>query len=164
MRRNNGGKSIGVFLGGVALGVVLTLIGTVFGMRAMMIVTYDSSLGFDETVAALQGAIKTAGWVNPNTINMNKSMAKHGVSFKPRVRLIKLCKAQYASEVLKDARHVACLMPCTMAVYETDDGSVKVSKMNTGLMGKVFGGTIARVMGGSVAADETKMLQSIAKH
>ena len=30
----------------------------------------------------------------------------------------------YAKEVLADARHVACLMPCTMAVCEGDDGKV----------------------------------------
>jgi len=38
-------------------------------------------------------------------------------------------------------------MPCTLAVYEADDGKVYISKMNTGLMGKLFGGTVAEVVG-----------------
>ncbi len=43
-------------------------------------------------------------------------------------------------------------MPCSMAVYETADG-VRIASMNAGLFGRRFGGTIARVMGGSVDAD-----------
>jgi hypothetical protein len=60
--------------------------------------------------------------------------------------------------VLSDNRRMACLMPCTVAVYESDDGRIVISKMNTGLMGRVFGGPVARVMGKQVAADEKKML------
>ena len=62
---------------------------------------------------------------------------------------------------LRDSRHMACLMPCTFAVYEADDGSVRIAKMNTGLMGRVFGGTVARIMGGKVGPEETRMLQDI---
>ena len=60
-----------------------------------------------------------------------------------------------------DNRHLACLMPCTIAVYEADGDRVMMSKMNTGLMGKVFGGTVARVMGSYVASDEDRMLKEI---
>jgi hypothetical protein len=54
-------------------------------------------------------------------------------------------------------------MPCTIAVYESDDGKIYISKMNTGLMGKVFGGTIARVMGGCVSRDEAKILAKVCR-
>ena len=40
---------------------------------------------------------------------------------------------------------------------------MRLSKMNTGLMGKVFGGNIARVMGGAVAEDEHEILQRVLK-
>jgi hypothetical protein len=49
-------------------------------------------------------------------------------------------------------------MPCSIGVYEGDDGRVYVAKMNTGLMGKMFGGNVAQVMGGAVAEDEAKIL------
>ncbi len=52
-------------------------------------------------------------------------------------------------------------MPCTIAVYETDEGDVQISKINTGIMAKIFGGTVARVMGGKVAKDEQEMLRNI---
>jgi len=38
---------------------------------------------------------------------------------------------------------------------------VYLSKMNTGLMGTMFGGTVAEVMGGPVAADEKAILASV---
>ena len=45
-----------------------------------------------------------------------------------------------------------------------DDGKVHVSKMNTGVMGKVFGGTVAEVRGGHASQDEARMLESIIRH
>ena len=44
---------------------------------------------------------------------------------------------------------------------EGDDGRVYVAKMNIGLMGTVFGGTVADVMAGSVSRDEARMLDGI---
>ncbi len=61
------------------------------------------------------------------------------------------------------SRHLAARMPCTLADYEDDDGSVHVSKMNTGLMGKVFGGTVVKVMGGAVSRDEARMLEAVVR-
>ena len=109
----------------------------------------------------LQRAIKDAGWVSPGVRNMNKSMAKQGVSFDKQVRLVKMCKAEHAKSVLATDRHVATLMPCVIAVYEGNDGKVYVSSMNMGLMGKMFGGNIAKVMGGAVADKERKILSSV---
>lgn len=153
---------LGAGLGFVA-GVAMTAVLTVVGMRSLMIVRKQSTKGFDETVAELEKQVKANGWSMPGVVDLTASMTKQGVDFKPRVKLIKLCKAEYAAEVLADNRHLATLMPCTLAVYEGDDGGVYVSKMNTGLMGKVFGGTVARVMGGFVSRDEARMLESVVR-
>jgi len=150
---------------GGAIGFVLCGIVMFMAMPSMMIVTKESKLGFDETVAALEKRIPEHGWVIPGgkPIDMNKSMAKHGVVFKPRVTLVKLCKAEYAKSVLASDRYVSCLMPCTMAVWEGDDGKVYLSEMNMSLMAKMFGGNIAKVMGGDVVHDEEKMLEGLLK-
>jgi uncharacterized protein (DUF302 family) len=152
-----------VFLLGLVLGIAITGLAVVLAMPGMMIERYESRLGLAETVAAIEEKLEAEGWSSPGTMNLNKSMAKHGVDFAPQVRLVKLCKAPYAKEVLTDARHVACLMPCTLAVYEGDDGTVYISKMNTGLMGKLSGGTVARVMGGKVGPEERKILEGIVR-
>jgi len=130
-----------------------------------MVVTRECKLGFDETVAALEKRIPEHGWVisGDQPIDMNKSMAKHDVTFKPRVKLVKLCEAEYAKSVLTTDRHISCLMPCSMAVCEADDGKVYLSEMNMALMAKMFGGNIAKVMGEKVVHDEEEMLQGLLK-
>ena len=149
---------------GIMVGALLCGSAIVIAMPRMMIVTQESRLGFDETVAALERAIAARGWVVSTVMDMNQSMARHGVEFGPRVKLIKLCKAEYAKSVLTTDRHVSTLMPCTMAVWESDDGKVLLSKMNMPLMARMFGGNIAKVMGGSVARDEHAILSDIVRN
>ncbi len=86
---------------GLATGVILCAISVVIVMPSMMIVTKESNLGFDETVSALEKSIVENGWVISTVSDMNKSLAKHGVEFTPRVKLIKLCKPEYAKSVLE---------------------------------------------------------------
>ena len=161
MKNNRRGRAYLTFLGGFVLGILITCVGVVAGMRSLMIVQYESPKSFDETVTAVERAIKANGWASPGTMNLNKSMAKHGVKFAPQVRLVQACNAPYAAKVLTDARHMSTMMPCRFAIYEGKDGKVHIAKLNTGLLGKVFGGTVAEVMGGKVAADEEKMLRSV---
>jgi uncharacterized protein (DUF302 family) len=152
--------AIGALVGIVA-GAVLGGAALVVAMPKMMIVTQESQLSFDETVAALERSIAERGWVVSTVMDMNKSMAKHGVEFGPRVKVIKLCNAKYAQSVLTTDRHISTLMPCTFAVWEGDDGRVYLSRMNISLMAKMFGGNVAKVMGGQVARDEETMLSGI---
>ena len=146
---------------GIVVGTVGTALLIAKIMPSKMIVTEASSLGFDDTVASLQEGIARAGWVSPVTINFNHSFAKQGVDLKPRVTIVELCKAQYAKDVLETDRFVSGIMPCSLGVWEGDDGRVYVSKMNTGLMGKLFGGNIARVIGQHVAGDESTILSGV---
>ena len=152
-------------LAGLVIGFVLCGVVVFTVMPSLMIVTAESTLGFDETVAALEKRIPEQGWVIPGEkpIDTNKSMAKQGVTFEPRVKLVKLCKAEYAKNVLSTDRHVSTMMPCTFSVWEGDDGKVYLSKMNMGLMAKMFGGNVAKVMGGHVVEDEEKILEGLLK-
>lgn len=161
-RHNRRPVLIGMLVG-VVIGVVLCGVAVVTAMPRMMIVTQESQLSFDETVAALEKAIADKGWVVSTVADMNKSMAKHGVAFGPRVKLVKLCHPEYAKSILTTDRYVSTLMPCTFSVWEGDDGKVYLSKMNMGLMAKMFGGNIAKVMGGSVARDEHAILSGIVR-
>ena len=150
-------------IAGFVVGFILCGIVVLKAMPSLMIVTSGSKLGFNETVAALEKRITEQGWViqGGQPIDMNQSMAKHGVTFKPRVQLVKLCKAEYAKDVLTTDRHVSTMMPCTFSVWEDDNGKVYLSKMNMALMAKIFGGNIAKVMGEKVTRDEEEMLQGL---
>lgn len=158
--KKNTAVGIGLVVG-FALGVAAAGTAAWIFMPGMLIVTQESRLGFDETVAALEQAIVVNGWSSPGTMDLNASLAKQGVDFPKRVKIVKLCKADYAADVLRTDRQLSCLMPCSIAVWEDDGGAVRVSKMNTGLMGKLFGGNVARVMGGFVSADEEKILDAV---
>lgn len=152
-------------IAGAVAGFLLCGIVMFTAMPSLMIVTKESKLDFNETIAALKKRIPENGWVisGGRPMDMNKSMAEHGVTFEPRVKLIKLCKAEYAKSVLTSDRHISCMMPCTLAVWEADDGKVYLSKMNLALMAKIFGGNIAKVMGEKVVQDEEKILDGLLK-
>jgi uncharacterized protein (DUF302 family) len=143
-------------------GAIATTLVFISVARSQMIQVARSPLSFDETVSALEdGAMAAEGWSSPGTRDMNAMMAKHGVEFTPRVKLVEMCKAPYAAEVLRDDRKIATLMPCAVAVYEDDRGRVWYSKMNVGLMARIFGGTVGRVMGLGVAKEEKQILASL---
>ena len=152
-------------IAGFAAGVLLCGVLVIAAMPSLMITTRESKLGFDETVATLEKRIPERGWAihGNQPIDMNQSMAKHGVTFKPRVKLVKLCNAEYAKDVLGTDRHISTMMPCTLSVWESDDGKVYLSRMNLALMAKMFGGNIARIMGKRVVRDEEEILQGMLK-
>lgn len=151
-------------IAGVLIGVLVSIVLVVVLMPSMMLTTHETKLGYDETIAALQEHIQEAGWVVSGVKEMNKSLAKEGVDFEPRVSLVSLCQPQYAESILTSDRHISVMMPCKFSVWEGDDGKVYLTKMNTGLMGKLFGGNVAKVMGGSVTTDEASILEGLLKN
>jgi len=146
-------------LTGFVFGVLLTLLIIYLTMPGMMILEQKSAKTLEETVAAIQEAVLEQGWTVQSVVNMNASLAKHGHPFDRQVRVIKICQPEYAKSILTSDRMLSTMMPCSLAVYETDDGSVMVSQMNSGLMGSMFGGNVATVMGGSVSADVEAILK-----
>ena len=70
--------------------------------------------------------------------------------------------SRHAGAILaeSDERIVAALMPCRVSFYEKADGKVYISRMNSGLMAKTFGGLIAEVMA-VASADVEVMLQPL---
>jgi uncharacterized protein (DUF302 family) len=118
---------------GFVLGIVVASLGIAGMMRNRMLEVAPSPLAtVEETVAAIEkGVAQADGWSSPGVRDLNGMMAKHGVAFTPKVRLVEMCKASYAAEVLRDDRRVATLMPCALAVYEDDAGKVWLSRIRT---------------------------------
>lgn len=160
-RRGSMGRTLNLILGLIA-GVLLAGIVGWQSMPGMMLVTHQSRYDtVEETCIQLKAAIEENGWSSPGTRDMNLTMEKHGVTMDRPVKIVELCKAEYARDVLLTNPEVSTLMPCAWGVYEGDDGKIYISGMNMGLMGKMFGGNIAKVMGGLVSKDETRMLERI---
>lgn len=158
------GNRLGPFIFGLIVGIALTGAAVWMLMPRMMLVVHASRYDtVEETADHLKAAIEARGWKVPAVRNMNQAMAQQGVTMETPVRIIELCNAGYAKQVLTTNPEVSALMPCALGIYEGSDGNVYISGMNMALMGKMFGGTIATVMGGSVAQDEKLMLRDIIK-
>jgi uncharacterized protein (DUF302 family) len=145
---------------GMIAGILLAGIAMASMMPKMMIHERQSPLGYTETIERLATAVTNGGWIIAQKKDMQKSIAPYGKTIPP-VTLLKICQADYASRILNtdDAMYVSVMMPCTIAVYQKSDGKTYVSTMNTGLMGRLFGGVITEVMAGPVSADEAKFTE-----
>lgn len=145
---------LGFLIGIAALGV-----GGYLGMQRLLVVETESPFSFDDTVQAITTAANESGWKVPKVYSLCKSLEKEGHKIRP-VAVIELCKPEYAAELLSsdDTRLVSSFMPCRISVYETSDGKVVVSRMNTSLVSRLFRGTIGDVM--AIATQETKAILS----
>jgi uncharacterized protein (DUF302 family) len=147
---------------GFVVGIIIVGIVGRLSMPSMMLKIHQSRYAtVEETCLQLKAAIEDIGWSCPGIRDMNKTMVKHGVTMSRQVRIVELCKAEYAKDVLETDPEVSTLMPCAWGVYEGDDGKVYIAGMNVGLMGKLFGGNIAKVMGESVSRDEARILKRV---
>jgi uncharacterized protein (DUF302 family) len=145
---------------GVVFGVILT---GVVGWRAgpgLMLKEYQSPFGVDETVEKIKANAIAEGWVVSGVTPLNDSVKKHGGGELPPIRLVNLCQANHAFNILQDDANkiISVMMPCTISVYQKSDGKTYIGTMNAGVMGKVFGGTVAEVMGGQVAEQQQKFI------
>jgi uncharacterized protein (DUF302 family) len=139
---------------GILIGILGTVAVTVKIMPAMMLSEMQSPLGYEETIAYIENNVTNAGWKVSAVMRLDKTLAKEGKTVRP-VASMKICQPDHAEKVLldDDARFLSVMMPCTIAVYEKTDGRTYIATMNAALMGRMFGGTAAEVMGGPVAEE-----------
>lgn len=141
-------------------GLVLLAVFAKQSAPGMMVKERISPFGYEETITKIESAVTNGGWVISSKMDMQKSLAKHGQTA-PRVTLLKICEPHYAAKILNDdsAIRVSLMMPCTISIYEKSDGKAYVATMNAGVMGRLFGGTVAEVMAGSVAPETAEFTQ-----
>jgi uncharacterized protein (DUF302 family) len=144
--------TIGVALLWIIVGMVLMGLIVWKLMPSMMLIQHKSSKNFDETVAVIGDAVKKKqDWKVLTFNDYQKSIREGGHGEMNRIGSIAVCNQRSASRILADDgnKKVTAFMPIEIGVYEDKSGQVHVSELNVGLMGKMFGGTIAEVMGGA---------------
>lgn len=149
---------IGAILGFLLMGVIVWL-----AMPLLMINVHKSPYGFDETVVAVENAVTSQkGWKVAKTFDIQQNIIEAGYPNMTRVKIVTLCNPHYAKRILTNDKDkvVTTMMPLGIGVYETRDGNVYMSEMNVGLMGMMFGGTIANVMG-DASKDIAKMMKAV---
>jgi uncharacterized protein (DUF302 family) len=119
-----------------------------FVMPFLMLIRYKSKLSFDETVTVLSETLnKKQDW-RVVTVNDYQKCTEAFAALE-KVSSVSICNPRYVAKILtndKD-RGVTAFMPLGLGVYEDKKGNVFVSQLNVGLLGIMFGGTIAEVMG-----------------
>lgn len=158
------GKQITGGIIGLLIGILLT--GVVMYMAApkIMMLEDESKYGFEESVEKFVSSTKSHGWKIPATHDFKKSMSSFGMTDIKEVKVFELCHPDHAGKILKKSneRIVSSLMPCRVAIYVKDDGKTYISRMNSGLMAKTFGGLIAEVMKDASSENEV-ILEAIIK-
>lgn len=143
---------------GLVLGLALAMGAGVTMMRTRMLTAHPSRRSFQATCEAVERVVGDAeGWGMPiDSQDLMATLVKHG-QVPPNLknfRVFFVCNPKLASRMLSLAPEMAGMMPCSWAVYEDARDRVFLSKMNVGLMSRMFGGEIGAIMGKVGRADE----------
>ena len=146
-------------LAGLMVGVISTLTTLYYAAPSILFIERESRLDYSETIAAIHDSSKAEGWIIPKQYKLDVSLSKAGYEVLP-VSVIELCKPDHAHKILSEDEYrlVSSMMPCRVAVYQKADGSTIISRMNTGLLSRVFDKTIRDVM--AQASQETSKILS----
>lgn len=142
----------------------MALMGSIvwFTMPSMMLIRRPSQHNYDETVALLnQSLASREDWRVLAVNDYQKATATFGAI--ERTGSMSVCNPRYASRILADDadRGVTAFMPLAIGVYEDKQGRVYVTRLNVGLLGMMFGGTISDVMA-MAGTDLNEVVTSVA--
>jgi len=141
-------KNITSVLFGFVLGTIVTGIVVWNIMPGMMLQERLSPYGIEETVNKIKENAVSKGWAVPSVKPLHKSILKHDGSEVEPVMLVNLCQPNHAFNILNedDNKKISVFMPCTISVFQKSDGKTYIGNMNAGLLGSMFGGTVAEVI------------------
>ena len=153
-----------MFISGLIIGVLLTLVVLWAILPAKLFRVDESKYNFDETTERLVKATDESNWSMPHQYDLQATMDKHGIKVMP-VKVFSMCQPQYAGKILSgdDERLVSAMMPCRVAVYQRNDGKTYISRLNAGLFSNFMGKKVKNIMG-SVAVENEEILSSIIKN
>lgn len=151
-------KTILGFIAGIALFVILAL---VFAPQ-LMLKEYPSPFGVEETAARVQANIQmlaSRGWKLSALRNPAAAVNAGGTNVPPTL-LVEACSTTYSGPLMKDdeTRILSILMPCTITIYKKDDGKTYIGTMNSGLVGRMFGAKVGKIMA-EVAKDQKEFVK-----
>jgi uncharacterized protein (DUF302 family) len=150
---------------GLVLGILATVTLLALTAPGLMIAERRSPYDLKATVQTIVTNATNQGWKVSKIHDFREALARPAEPKLAPIHVVELCQPDYARELLKSSknRFVATMMPCAVAVYEKEDGGVYVASVNVGLMGRLFGGEIRRIMM-RVAHDDAEILSFLAAH
>lgn len=151
-----------MFIIGLVVGAVATLLVFMVIVPSKMFVVKESRHSFHETVEAIEKSASELNWGMPHKYDLQATLKGKGFEVKP-VQVISLCKPNLADQVLSQdsERHVSAILPCRIAVYEKG-GKTYISYMNAGFLSNVMSKKVKPVMG-QVGAELEVVIRQIVK-
>lgn len=98
--------------------------------------TVETSRPFDQAVAAVEAKSAEKGFRVLHTHDVAATLGEKGFAREP-LKIIEVCNAKYANDVLQADIKVALMLPCPITVY-TDSGKTYISTMLPTLMAEFF--------------------------
>ena len=132
---------------GFVIGALVVWWPSGLGIHTFMVVESKSPMNYENTLESIRQTTLAKGWKIPTVHRLDKTMKKFGYDILP-VAVIELCHPVHAVKILQDddSRMVSSFMPCRVSVYETSNGDVTISRMNSSLMSNIFPSNISTVM------------------
>jgi uncharacterized protein (DUF302 family) len=98
--------------------------------------TVSSSKSFEAAVSAVEHEAAEKGFRVLHTHDFAGTLAEKGFVREP-LKLVEICNARYANEVLNKDVSVALMLPCPIAVY-TKDGKTFISTMRPSALANFY--------------------------
>jgi uncharacterized protein (DUF302 family) len=89
--------------------------------------TTETKKSFDAAVQAVEAKSAEKGFRVLHTHDVAATLAEKGFPREP-LKIVEVCNARYASEVLKKDVKIALMLPCPISVY-TEGGKTYISTM-----------------------------------
>ena len=146
---------------GVVSGMVFGLLIAFFIAPSLMFREDNNSKNFESTVANLEKSIEARGWKTPVIHDLQATMLKFGKEVRS-VKVLEICHPDLSYQILSqnNEKIVSSMMPCRISVYEKEDGSVWISRMNSGFLAKPMSPIIRKTMS-AAAADVEEIIAEV---
>jgi len=144
----------GIIIGLVA-GLIIGLLVAFFASPSLMFKEDSYQKDFDTTVSELEEAVLAKGWKLPHVHDLQATLKKFGKDVRS-VKVFEICHPDLSYEILSrnEEKIVSSMMPCRISVYEKEDGSVWISRMNSGIMAKPMSPVVRKTMSAAAAEVE----------
>ena len=146
---------------GTVVGIALGLLIAFFVAPSLMFREDKNANDFDATVAKLEKEIEERGWKTPVVHDLQATMKKFGKDVRS-VKVLEICHPDLSYQILSQSEEkiVSSMMPCRISVYEKEDGSVWISRMNSGFLAKPMSRVIRLTMS-AAAADVEEIIAEV---
>lgn len=132
---------------GLAAGILVGWIILFLATPGLMFKENRSAAGFETTVEKIEAGVTGKGWKLPMVHDLQATLKKFDKDVRS-VKVFEICHPDHSYEILSRnaERIVSNMMPCRIAVYEKEDGSVWISRMNSGIMAKPMSRVVRKTM------------------